>query len=80
MALLLRFTLLPLTHGADQAALPTLYAALAPDVSGGDYYGPTGFLEISGEPGMVSPSKVAQSEDTAQKLWQVSERLVGLGD
>jgi len=80
VALLLRFTLLPLTHGPDQAALPTLYAALAPEVSGGDYYGPKGFLEISGEPGMVSPSKTAQSEEDAQQLWRVSEQLVGLGD
>lgn len=78
VALLLRFTLLPFTHDPDRAALPTLYAALAPEVGGGDYYGPQGFLEISGEPGMASPSKAAQREDVAQKLWQVSERLVGL--
>ncbi|MEO0405770.1 MAG: oxidoreductase [Cyanobacteria bacterium P01_A01_bin.135] len=78
VALLLQFTLLPFTHGPDQAALPTLYAALGPDVKGGDYFGPQGFLEISGEPGKVSPSKTALQEDAARELWERSERLVGL--
>ena len=80
MALLLRFTLLPLTHSPDQAALPTLYAALSPEVEGGDYFGPQGFLEFSGEPGPVSPSSGAQREDVARELWTQSERLVGLGN
>ena len=29
-------------------ALPTLYAATSPDVTGGSYYGPDGFMEIRG--------------------------------
>ena len=35
---------------AEQGALPTLYAATAPDVQGGDYYGPDGFQELRGQP------------------------------
>ena len=31
-------------------ALPTLYAATAPDVQGGDYYGPSGWRELRGYP------------------------------
>lgn len=31
-------------------ALPTLYAAIAPDVEGGDYYGPAGWKEMRGVP------------------------------
>ena len=31
-------------------ALPTLYAATAPDVNGGDYFGPDGFMEARGYP------------------------------
>jgi NAD(P)-dependent dehydrogenase (short-subunit alcohol dehydrogenase family) len=34
-------------------ALPTLYAAVAPDVEGNDYYGPGGFQEIKGYPKKV---------------------------
>ena len=30
----------------EMGALPTLYAATAPDVQGGDYYGPGGWLEL----------------------------------
>ena len=32
-----------LAQNAEQGALPALYAATAPDVDGGDYYGPDGF-------------------------------------
>lgn len=35
-------------------ALPTLYAATAPDIQGGDYIGPDGFMEIQGHPTKVT--------------------------
>jgi NAD(P)-dependent dehydrogenase (short-subunit alcohol dehydrogenase family) len=34
-------------------ALPTLYAATAPDIQGGDYYGPDGWLGLRGYPTKV---------------------------
>ncbi len=69
-----------ITHAPADAALPTLYAALAPDVSGGDYFGPQGFLEMSGKPGKVAQSKSAQNRNVAQKLWKTSKVLTGLTD
>lgn len=73
---LLKLTGLALiTHSPAEAAQPTLYAALAPDVSGGEYFGPRGFLEMSGKPGKVAQSKLAQNPEIAQKLWQVSRAL-----
>src|SRR5512139_1712601 len=38
-------------------ALPALYAATAPDVQGGDYYGPRGWQELGGYPTKVQSSK-----------------------
>jgi len=67
-----------LSQGIDMGALPTLYAAIAPDVEGGDYYGPAGWQEIRGYPKRVESNKLSQDKDIAQKLWRVSEELTGI--
>ncbi|MGA3251412.1 MAG: oxidoreductase [Paraburkholderia sp.] len=59
-------------------ALPTLYAATAPDVVDGGYYGPLGPFEMRGE--RMGPAKVASqasNEADARRLWQVCEALTG---
>lgn len=66
------------SQGIDMGALPTLYAAIAPDVKGGDYYGPAGWQEMRGYPKKVEPNKLSQDKDVAQKLWRVSEELTGI--
>ncbi len=61
-----------------EGALPTLYAATAPDAESGGYYGPQGFLEMRGS--QVGPARIApQARDTAAaaRLWQVCEELTG---
>jgi len=58
-------------------ALPTLRAAIDPDVKAGDYYGPTGFGEMRGYPERVKPNKLSQDEEIAKRLWEVSEDLTG---
>ncbi len=62
-------------QSAEQGALPTLYAATAPDVEGGEYFGPDGFQELRGRPTRVSV--IAEGGDPAVglKLWEVSEEL-----
>ena len=40
----------------EMGALPTLYAACASDVHGGDYYGPRGMLGLKGYPTLVQSS------------------------
>lgn len=59
-------------------ALPTLYAATAPDAQGGQYIGPDGFMEVKGFPHVVQPRPQALDEATGRKLWSVSEELTGV--
>lgn len=65
-------------QSAAMGALPTLYAATAPDVAPGDYYGPGGFQQIGGHPVKVGCRRAARDPQTAARLWEVSERLTGV--
>ncbi|MCF6390184.1 oxidoreductase [Mycobacterium sp. MBM] len=66
--------------GQDPAhgALPQLYAATMPDVRGGQYWGPDGFLEMAGRPTLVRSSKKSYDQHTQERLWTVSEELTGV--
>ncbi len=59
-------------------ALPTLYAALGSDVKSGDYFGPSGFMEMRGYPKRVETNQLSKDEKIAKKLWDVSEELTGV--
>jgi hypothetical protein len=59
-------------------ALPTLYAAIAPDVKGGDYYGPSGWLEMRGYPKKVESNELSHDHRISKKLWEASEELTGI--
>jgi NAD(P)-dependent dehydrogenase (short-subunit alcohol dehydrogenase family) len=59
-------------------ALPTLYAAVGPDVKGNDYYGPSGWREMKGYPKKVESNELSHNEEIARKLWEVSEELSGV--
>lgn len=59
---------------AEQGALPQLYAATAPDVVGGAYYGPDGFLEMRGGPTRVESTDRSHDRDAARRLWEYSEK------
>jgi NAD(P)-dependent dehydrogenase (short-subunit alcohol dehydrogenase family) len=63
---------------ARMGALPTLYAATAPDVRGGDFIGPGGLAEMRGHPRRARASTRAHDVALATKLWEVSERLTGV--
>jgi len=72
-------TLLPfLFQPAPRGALPTLYAATAPDATGGAYYGPDGIAELRGYPTLAKVPDQALDQAVAARLWQVSEELVGV--
>jgi NAD(P)-dependent dehydrogenase (short-subunit alcohol dehydrogenase family) len=62
-------------QSAEQGAWPTLYAATSPDLEGGEYIGPGGWLEMSGPPQPVEPEPHARDEDVAERLWRASEEL-----
>lgn len=59
----------------EMGALPTLYAATSPDIRGGEYIGPDGFLGQRGYPHQAMSSSPSRDPDDAQQLWEVSEKL-----
>jgi len=59
-------------------ALPSLYAATAPGVRGGDYFGPSGFAGCIGPPGPARSSAASRNAEVAERLWDVSEELTGV--
>jgi NAD(P)-dependent dehydrogenase (short-subunit alcohol dehydrogenase family) len=59
-------------------ALPSLYAATAPDVCGGEYFGPSGFAGCLGPPGRARSSAASRNTAVAKRLWEVSEQLTGV--
>ena len=65
-------------QSAAGGALPSLYGATAPGVSGGQYFGPDGFMAQRGSPKAVSFVKAAKDPATARRLWEVSEELTGV--
>ena len=64
-----------LGQSGEMGALPVLYAATQPGLDGGTYVGPDGLGEQRGYPKIVNPNRVARDEDTARRLWDVSEQL-----
>lgn len=72
-------TLLPfLFQPAERGALPTLYAATAPDAAGGAYFGPDGMAEVRGYPTLAKVPDQALDQAVAARLWQVSHELTGV--
>ncbi len=67
-----------LAQSAAAGALPVLFAATDPDARGGAYYGPQNRPETKGPPGPARVSAAAQDAAAAARLWEASERLVGV--
>ena len=59
-------------------ALPTLRAAIEEGLKGAEYFGPNGFMEISGYPVKVESNALSKDRAIAQKLWVVSEKLTSV--
>ena len=65
-------------QSARQGALPLLYASVGPDVQGGEYYGPDGFMNMRGAPEKQSSNAASRDEADAERLWAESEALTGV--
>lgn len=65
------------SQSSTMGALPTLYAATAPDVHSGDYFGPDGFMQMRGSPRRVGCRGDARDEKSASRLWSISQELTG---
>jgi NAD(P)-dependent dehydrogenase (short-subunit alcohol dehydrogenase family) len=63
---------------AARGALPTLFAATAPGVEGGDFYGPGGFAALRGAPARTTPSARALDAESAARLWAASAEATGV--
>jgi NAD(P)-dependent dehydrogenase (short-subunit alcohol dehydrogenase family) len=66
------------SQSAAMGALPTLRAATDPDVLGGQYFGPSGFMEQKGHPKVVASNDASHRADDARRLWTLSEQLTGV--
>jgi NAD(P)-dependent dehydrogenase (short-subunit alcohol dehydrogenase family) len=73
----MRITNLLLAQSDEMGALPTLYAATQ-DVPGSSYVGPDGFREQRGHPKLVGRTAAARDEETARRMWELSEELTGV--
>jgi NAD(P)-dependent dehydrogenase (short-subunit alcohol dehydrogenase family) len=62
---------------AKDAALPVLFAAMAPEAKGGAYYGPSDWGETRGPPGASKILPQAMDPVAADRLWALSEKLTG---
>jgi NAD(P)-dependent dehydrogenase (short-subunit alcohol dehydrogenase family) len=67
-----------LGQSAATGALPSLYAATAPDVVTGQFIGPGHAFELFGPPTAVQPNRRAKSVVDASRLWDISEELTGV--
>ena len=66
-----------IAHSNTEAAKPSLHAALSVELDGGDYFGPTGLMELRGPVGSAKRDPVTGDKDIARRLWTVSEELTG---
>lgn len=58
-----------------KGALPTLFAATAKELNGGEYIGPDGFKEMRGHPKIVDSDEGSKDKNLAERLWKVSEEM-----
>ncbi len=59
-------------------ALPSLYAATAPEVESGQFIGPSHAFQLFGPPTVVQPAKRARRAADVTRLWEISEELTGV--
>jgi len=67
-----------LMQSTAMGALPSIRAATDPSVTGGQYYGPGGFMGKRGYPVVDQSSQASHNRADAERLWQVSEQLIGV--
>jgi NAD(P)-dependent dehydrogenase (short-subunit alcohol dehydrogenase family) len=68
----------PIVHSAHKGALPIMRAATDPASEGGQYYGPSGLLKMTGRPVLVSSNAASRDPEAAARLWELSEQLTAV--
>ncbi|MFN7250003.1 MAG: oxidoreductase [Anaerobacillus sp.] len=67
-----------LFQSVEMGVLPTIYAATEASLSGGEYIGPDGRGNRTGNPALETPAASVYNRETMEKLWDVSETLTGV--
>lgn len=65
-------------QSAAMGALPSLRACVDPNVLGGQYFGPRGFMQMVGYPILVQSNKASHNQEDARRLWELSEEWTGV--
>ena len=68
----------PLVQSAEKGAYPQLMCATEPNLDESGFYGPTGRQNWTGPVGAHTLEPHAKDKEVAVKLWEVSERAVGV--
>jgi NAD(P)-dependent dehydrogenase (short-subunit alcohol dehydrogenase family) len=66
------------SQSADMGAWPLLRAATDPQLTGGEYVGPSSLGQTRGRPKLVGMTRLARDEDLADQLWTASETAAGV--
>ncbi len=67
-----------MSQSAAAGALPTLFAATAPDAKPAGYYGPQRLFELKGPVGEAKIGRHARDEAVSARLWSIAEELTGV--
>lgn len=67
----------PFMISTEAGAESLVYASSSNDAVSGGYYGPTGFREMRGKMGHSKWAPQAMDDESAKRLWSVSEKLIG---
>ena len=68
----------PFLNTAAAGAWPTLCAATAVEVRGGDYYGPARRFETAGPAKQVQSNRASRNTSVAERLWDLSVDMTGV--
>lgn len=66
----------PMTHGKDRGARPVVRAAIDPDATGGEFYGPR--RSVTGRPVLVTPTSQSADPEFGAQAWRLSEEATGI--
>ncbi|MCT8138957.1 SDR family oxidoreductase [Anaerobacillus sp. CMMVII] len=62
----------------EMGVLPTIYAATSEGLRGGEYIGPDGRGNRTGNPAIETPAANVYNQEMMKKLWDTSEELTGV--
>ncbi|WP_439691652.1 SDR family NAD(P)-dependent oxidoreductase [Curtobacterium sp. SP.BCo] len=65
-------------QGKDVGADPLVHAAVGQDVRSGEYWGPSGWMQLRGPAAVVAAEPRAHDRTEAARLWTASERAAGV--